>query len=882
VISLSPAHVVEVDSVIDDARHGAPRLLVIEGSQGSGKTTLLQTTLEHSDDFGALTAEGTEDDVDAYSTLRRLGVPAPATAAPLVAAQAIRERLDALTSGWPALLAIDDLQWADRDTVRAVSQLLDRSEQGDKLLVVVASHTLPTESRDRLEARVERGTAKRILLEGLTLEEATRLARESRPHINQEAVDRLWSMTNGNPLYFTSILAEYESDEVASMPFLPAPETFSRSVARRLDRLGDEATAMMRASAVLGGDWQPIPTVAAVAGVDAPVDAVRALLGAGLLVHRSSTELSGSIRPVHSLVRAGVYQRIGLEERRDLHLTAAALDPDSNASLAHRVAAAMSVDGELADELADAARRNHDVGAFHRASEQFRWSSTLTPDMTVRRNRLLDGLYERVFANDRSGLTDELSHIHDPADDRVAVVEGAQAALSNRWPEALERLLPLVGKPLSETDPVVRYRAEVLAAWAGNGVGMPTEWLAERFARANGTGVVDPVMHGFITLTELQLRGREGDMLGYRGFTAWLPKRAVQVPLEASYELLARGIALCMSGDAAAAKEDLLEMERRFHLGIMDLGDGVTHGFLGLACWLLGDEQLAEMKFRLAREMLPVSPNPAASSLSVLGLIGAGDLAGADAALLDIRTRLAQQPWQEAIRLFTIPYVARLHAGGDAEAQARALDDLEAALGDPAKDTGPASFPVWLVHRTLLPIWAGRLDEAAPLAARLRVLPEELPWVSAAGSWLEGLIAEKDGHLGRARRQLDDALTGGIAHIPILHAHVLADRARIARDPADLEHAVALYRSLGQVPYIDRLGGRQATPVQTTRPTMLGSLSDRERDVLTLITNGLSYAQVARDLFISRSTVSFHLGNIYAKTGVNSRHALTALVRSGG
>lgn len=30
---------------------------------------------------------------------------------------------------------------------------------------------------------------------------------------------------------------------------------------------------------------------------------------------------------------------------------------------------------------------------------------------------------------------------------------------------------------------------------------------------------------------------------------------------------------------------------------------------------------------------------------------------------------------------------------------------------------------------------------------------------------------------------------------------------------------------------------------------------------------------------MTRSTVSFHLGNIYAKTGVESRHQLTRLVR---
>lgn len=57
------------------------------------------------------------------------------------------------------------------------------------------------------------------------------------------------------------------------------------------------------------------------------------------------------------------------------------------------------------------------------------------------------------------------------------------------------------------------------------------------------------------------------------------------------------------------------------------------------------------------------------------------------------------------------------------------------------------------------------------------------------------------------------------------------------------------------------------------------SLTGRERDVLTLVVDGLSYTQIAAELFVTRSTVAFHLGNIYAKTGVTSRHQLIAVIR---
>ena len=57
-------------------------------------------------------------------------------------------------------------------------------------------------------------------------------------------------------------------------------------------------------------------------------------------------------------------------------------------------------------------------------------------------------------------------------------------------------------------------------------------------------------------------------------------------------------------------------------------------------------------------------------------------------------------------------------------------------------------------------------------------------------------------------------------------------------------------------------------------------LTDREREVAELAVVGLSYAQIARDLFVSQSTVSYHLSNIYQKSGVRTRHELTELARS--
>lgn len=58
-------------------------------------------------------------------------------------------------------------------------------------------------------------------------------------------------------------------------------------------------------------------------------------------------------------------------------------------------------------------------------------------------------------------------------------------------------------------------------------------------------------------------------------------------------------------------------------------------------------------------------------------------------------------------------------------------------------------------------------------------------------------------------------------------------------------------------------------------------LTEREREVMQLLTNGLSNQEIATALSISEGTVKFHLNNIFAKLGVDDRTqaVVTALKR---
>ncbi len=59
--------------------------------------------------------------------------------------------------------------------------------------------------------------------------------------------------------------------------------------------------------------------------------------------------------------------------------------------------------------------------------------------------------------------------------------------------------------------------------------------------------------------------------------------------------------------------------------------------------------------------------------------------------------------------------------------------------------------------------------------------------------------------------------------------------------------------------------------------TPADDLTEREREVLALMVDGLSNQEIADRLFLSLGTVKFHAGNIYSKLGVDSRVAAVTL-----
>jgi DNA-binding CsgD family transcriptional regulator len=89
----------------------------------------------------------------------------------------------------------------------------------------------------------------------------------------------------------------------------------------------------------------------------------------------------------------------------------------------------------------------------------------------------------------------------------------------------------------------------------------------------------------------------------------------------------------------------------------------------------------------------------------------------------------------------------------------------------------------------------------------------------------------------------------------------------------------------GAAPFLRRVDADLASAGMRTPPgsgrRSPPTLTDRERDVVALVAQGMTNREAAAELYVSDKAVEYHLGNVYGKLGIHSRRELRARVRAG-
>ena len=263
-------------------RSGQPRTVLIEGRPGIGKTALVEQFLAAEEDVHVLRAGGERwEALVSYGVVELLLRGAGVSSTRLVASREralppeepvsvgayILEVLGDLEQKNPVVVVVEDVQWIDIDSLRALLFAVRRLVS-ERVLTVLTIRDEATEwLPDGLRRLAGGATGLTLQLDALAPSEVQQLGRAlGVPDFSPRAAGLVQQHTQGNPLYVRALLREMPADRWRTWePVLPAPRAFAMQVERRLEACAPATRRLIEAASVLGARV-PLSAVAALQG----------------------------------------------------------------------------------------------------------------------------------------------------------------------------------------------------------------------------------------------------------------------------------------------------------------------------------------------------------------------------------------------------------------------------------------------------------------------------------------------------------------------------------------------------------------------------------------------------------------------------------------
>ena len=828
-----------------DARGGDGRVVLVAGEAGVGKTALVEALRAEAMDarwlWGACEGSFTPRPLGpVYDVAGQVGGALRQACDDDATRQRIfRALLDELTAtDEPTIFCIEDLHWADEATLDLLGFLVPRLRHTRAMLLatyrndgLAPDHPL----RMALGELSTQAVVRRVDLPPLSHTTVTALAGEA-----GIKADQLFELTAGNPFLVCEVL-EAGPHEI--------PPSARDAVLARAARLSPQARAALDTCAVIGSR---IEVGLLTSAADDPEPAMDECLTAGALVSDA-----GGFRFRHEIARRAVEEALPAHRRVALNQRVldvlVALGVEDAARLAHHADAA----GDAAAVLQHApvaARQAATLGAHREAAKQYERALRYAEDRHTRAElltargaecSLIDHWHDAVEAQEEAlALWAELGDARRAGDLQRQMARtmwrlcrGNEAlAMARGAVEALESLGPSI---------------ELGWAYAVNGVFISAEGataiemlhqakqLAEEFddksllANAlNSIGCMKPGLEGVDHLRsalEMGLAAGDDAEVG-RAYANLQAILGSQYRLAESEQVFDDGIAYCADHDIGTYEHCLRGTQ------------GMVLNRLGR--WDEADELLT---FDLSeRELSPVNK---ISKLVALGELDSRRGRPTAAAALDEAMTYAEAGFEAGYILEA--GIARLEAAwlaGDAEAVRREADRAIPVV-DTHDEWYAGALATWVRRCGLPPIQPARV--AAPYELMLAG-----DWQAAATAWRE-------------------------LHAPYEEGLALLD----SDDPEAMQEAVRIFERMGATATVARgqaimrqrgIGSIPRGARADTRANRFG-LTRREQEVLALVAEGMTNAEIAAKLFIAEKTVDNHVAAVLAKMGVSSRHEAAKL-----